>query len=738
MAFNPSKKVDELSTPSNLRKNQTNDPGFENQVGYYPYDLSHTEVLASCFGLVTPSMHLITAMGDRHVVKDDTKTILNRINGNFLNTINQYVDSFFISNRTVFPNNWDKLIPNPVKGDDLPNSARPVVPLVAYIQSFYADTATKISLRGVNLDGEESVLTELSSRFVFSRITEVAELLDELTPDDDFEFDLPTSLVVGYGISQMTFLAYILSRGQLLDYLGVQFDFRSTDGYEKSFQYKIDRFFDTYYALLQKEQIPLLNVVPSPSSDSYNFDTGVIRSGNNGINTPSDFRERYMTAIERGELLVPYFYNILVYSNASLYKDFFNSYVDLCDALVNLFGGGFQNDTIANVDAQVDFNKYGKYLNISKCLAYQLTIAQHYTNDSVDNIFTSELFMQLLRASMYPSVNNVTSEPTFDFNGVPTEYDYISYGGFYNSLISSNTPGIYSRRYIVGSLLFTLRRSLRYGDYFTTGRTRMLAVGQLSIPVDGDTSVNPVDVTLGLVTQRFLNAANRVGNKPLAYYASIMGVSPSDMPSIPRYIGHRKIELENRVITNTAGSQGEQTTNLVGYSDNMGFDVFIDDYGILLSLNSYDCLPIYNSGIDADNYLSDRFEFFNPMMQNIGDQPIRLSELVGELSNYTKTFAYTVRNAEYKYKNSKAHGVLCYNLPGFLLKFPTFRFDSWSGNLPLRNIDPDFIRDKPSLLDSLIPQITGCSPGEYYHFIVSVHNSVKSARLIQKAPGILF
>lgn len=54
------------------------------------------------------------------------------------------------------------------------------------------------------------------------------------------------------------------------------------------------------------------------------------------------------------------------------------------------------------------------------------------------------------------------------------------------------------------------------------------------------------------------------------------------------------------------------------------------------------------------------------------------------------------------------------------------------------HINPDFIRDKPSILDAVVPQMSGLSPGQYFHFITSVQNNVKSARLIQKAPGILF
>lgn len=706
MAFNPSKQSPILESATQ-RKNQTNDPDFVNDVGYYPYDLSHTEVLTPLFGLVTPSMNFITAPGDRHVVNDDLKTILNQINGNFLNTVNQYVDSFFVSNKTLLPYNWDKLIPNPVKGDDIPHSARPVVPLSFFFRSF-VDSTTPISF---TIQGSKY---ELIPRSVFNAILE-----EEWAELNDID--------ISFAISIALYLAYITSRGQLLDYLGFQFDLQQVDSelnYENDYQTSIDHFYNN---LLGSEEIYnfTFSVVDSASltEDTFTVSPGQF------ITSRSELRDFIMSAFEDGKLV--YINDLDVSSFPGLTSSisyFISNFIDVFYS---------NRETPESIDSSENPFSNGHHFNISKCLAYQLSIAEYFTNDTVDNVFTSDLFMQLLRGVMYPGTNGYTTEPVFDYNGVPTEYDLISYGGFYSSLLNEQFSGCYARRIKFASLMFLLRRSLRYGDYFSTGRTRMLAVGQLSIPVDSGVSVNPVDVTLNLVTQRFLNAANRVGNEPLRYYASIFGIVPSDRDSKPRFIAHRKVELLNQVTNNTANNQGAQTTNLVGTADNIGYDVFIDDFGVIISVTSFDVLPIYTSGIDSDNYLSDRYEYFNPMMQNIGDQTIRLSELVGFPSFRPDTFAYVVRNAEYKYKVSRAHGALCRSLPGFLLRFPlNFYANGLDGSRV--HINPDFIRDKPSILDAVVPQMSGLSPGQYFHFITSVQNNVKSARLIQKAPGILF
>lgn len=282
-----------------------------------------------------------------------------------------------------------------------------------------------------------------------------------------------------------------------------------------------------------------------------------------------------------------------------------------------------------------------------------------------------------------------------------------------------------------------LRRSLRYGDYFSTARPNMLAVGQLGINVE-DGMVSPIDVTKNLLMQRYLNAANYIGQGFLQFMTSIYGVRPSDTGTFPRFISHRKITLQNQITNNTANDQGAQTTNIVGFTDDSAFDVFIDDFGYLISLTSFDVLPVYTSGIDSSYHFTDRFDYFNPMLQNVGDQPIIASEILGNPSLQNTVFGYTMRNSEYKYKLSKVHGAFVNNLPGFMLRYPLSGYRAGLQTVFDTNISPDFIRDKPMYLDSVIPQMTGTSPGNYYHFIVSCTNQVQCARKIQATPPVLF
>lgn len=700
MAYNPSKGLSEMATPTK-RANDVNEPNFENAQGYFPYDLTHQEFITPRFGEATPSMFLHTVAGDRIAHHDNMKTILNQVNGNLLSTINQYVDSYFVPLRSVFPYNYEKLIPNPTKGDDLPNLALPQFPVNLFFSEYLDSTLAYVEYNAAGSYHNGSIRSFMTA----------------------------TSEAYGDSFKTARFLTFIyfVSRGQLLDYLGVCFDDEITNylSSERSeFQTSVDAAFRLFYEqfIAPVDGAPVTRVFGEVIPDLLNntFDPRNTTGKTYSISNLSEFRDAVATCIERG--MYPYIPAL----------EWTQGLFDLLSGFVSFW----QRDDmltranyVATINASEDPFNVG-HISLEKPLAYQQIISQYFTNDHVDNVFNSELFMQNLRSVMYPSSNGRSVEYTFDYNGVSTEYDLISAGGLFYSLISGDTAGNLNRQYVFGSLMFVLRRTLRYGDYFSTARPNMLAVGQLSINVEGG-AVSPIDVTKNLLMQRYLNAANYIGSGFLQYMNSMFGVMPSDTGTFPRFIAHRVIPLANDVTTNTADNQGYQTTNLIGVTDNNGFDVFIDDFGVVMNIVSYDVLPVYKSGIDSSYHFSDRFDFFNPMLQGIGDQHIRRSELIGNLYYRDETFGYTMRNAEYKYKVSRAHGAFVNSLSGFLVPFPISRFDSL-------NIDPDFIRDKPAYLDSIVPTLTGVSPAEYFHFAVSCTNEVNCARKIQLTPPVLF
>lgn len=737
MATNPSKQGPILN-PATQRGSKLNDPNLNLQQGYSPFDLTHAEMLTPRFGEYTPSLHLDTVPADRMVINSDIKTIHNRIDGNLLSTVNQYDDTFFVSLANLIPNAYERFIPNPVKGDDLPNSALPQIPFAGFIHELLA-SSKEVYLRNKSDDND----------VVDSYHNSILENVFHPSIGSDPGFGYGTSPVAfNYAMNYLTLVAYILSRGQLLDYLGVQYDEESvgafSPGFTNDYNSQLQDLIDQYF-------VSLTSLVGYATGVSrYNFaedaENGGLLSNNLVIDIPlgyptsyfqtlSQVRDFIQTTFERGDMMVLRF-PAEIQQGGSEAANAFSVWLirskRLYDALLSVFYSvALSPTTVDNVDAPYDLSHS---LNPLKPLAYQLCVAQYGTNDLIDNIYTADLYMQNFRSVMFPSYNSFSSEPTYVYNGVNFEYDLMSYGAWYYSFISDVNRGSLKRAYIVATMLFVMRRSLRFGDYFSTARPNMLAVGDLYINVVGG-KISPVDVTKDLLMQRYLNSANYLGQRIDSLYASVYGVVPSDRPVCPRYISHRKVTLQSQITNNTADEQGKQSTNLVGYTsedNNLGVDVFLDDYGVIISMVSYDVLPVYTSGIDGCYAFSDRFDYYNPQLQNIGDQPIKTIELYGFPSFASRVFGYQMRNAELKYKVSRAHGGLVNDLPGFIFRYPPKFY------LENNKIGPDFIRDKPMFFDQLATRMTGCSPAQYYHFVVSCVNQVHAARRMQATPPILF
>lgn len=711
MPLNPALRQETLSSPIE-RGNPLNDPQYAQQQGYNNYDLNNTQLISPRFGEVTPSTVFDTVPGDRHMLHGNGLTILNQIDANLVTQVNQYDDYFYVPYRCIFPTNWNKIIVNPTRGDDLPWKALPQIPLLHFLLRML-QSPVLFDIRYYDDEDPESV--DLSSFDV--------SMVNQLKPQEQEVFT-----------NALIYVSTILSRGQLLDYLGYCLDIPASVADVQSsrvvnkLQKAIDDYWNSIYANLN-----FLDFVAGWRLDLLDDSLTIYKNVAQNALDPKYYSKSQDLAVIRSIIFDSLEDGCFIQFGWNG-QDVPAAVLEAQSALYSMLLRVIGTFTLGNVSSEEPFDK--GFINPARVAAYQMSVAEYMTNDSIDNIYSGELFMQNLRSCMFPSISNQSVESTFSYNGVDTEYDYLTTGAFERAFWDDTVGGVNSRMYVCSSLLFFLRRSLRYGDYFATGRPNLLAVGQLSIPVS-DGQVNPIDVTKNLLMQRYLNASNWVGRRDLATYVSFFGVKPSNLPPHPVFIAHRKTPLSRNITTNTAQDQGAQTTNLLGKTDDNAFDVFIDDFGVIIGVTSYDVLPVYTTGIDRSFTTSDRFSLFNPMLQNVGDQEIELSELTGIVYGERQPFAYTVRYAQYKFGLSKSHGAFVNSLPGYTVQYPPVVFYRGS-DVTTFNINPDFIRDKPFYFDQLFEQRSGLSPANYYHFIVSVQNTHSAARKMQYQPPVLF
>ena len=372
-------------------------------------------------------------------------------------------------------------------------------------------------------------------------------------------------------------------------------------------------------------------------------------------------------------------------------------------------------------------------INIAPIFAYQIVCAHYYTNDKVDYIYSAELYRQLLQSY----VGNVSYQ-TFVYNGITTQYDFCS-GAYLNlafeqfSTIDESATSTYVSYYLYLQNVFKINRSLRYADFFTGAKVRPLAIGDVAIDVNAN-QVSAVDVTRNIQVQRFLNFVNRVGRKFEEYAGKLSGVFVKPDYHNPQYLGATNELLFNSKLENTASEQWTQsnsiTSQYVGNSKDFAFEFESDRPSIVLGLVSFDIERAYNKSINPEAFHIDRFDYFNPFMQHIGDQPILGASYDVSMYTHPETmyFGYQTRHAEYKEKYSYCDG-------GFNDdSLPTWLFV----NKPIDEnvVSPEAIRSYPEEFDQFYLILNGLT-SDYFHFIVDFYNICNASRPMIKSPNIL-
>lgn len=382
--------------------------------------------------------------------------------------------------------------------------------------------------------------------------------------------------------------------------------------------------------------------------------------------------------------------------------------------------------------------------NLSRLAAYQLVCAQFYTNDSIDFVFDANRYRQLMWYYFRNLVKNSSTPPTQEFtmNGLTYDYDAFSAhvldgilaslltGVAASSLYATSSVTVTNLSYLSG--LFGFRSSLKFKDYFTGSHAHPLAVADSSFDAS-NTSV--IDITKNIQKQRFLNAVNRVGGRIQDYMKEIFNSELAPDYHDPFYIAHTSDIVYGSEVENTGSDQFSRETSVTSALRSNGsryeFTYEPDRDCILIGLTYFDIARSYSRSIDRHFFHLDRYDWFNPYMQFIGDQKVYQEEVGTFAHPWTQSaFAYQLRHMEYKQRYNEASGGFIQNLPGW-----TFLADLKSSLS--HAITPEFIRCKNSELDQFYVSLTGYSLGNYFHFIVKNTNDCSGSRPMAYAPSIL-
>lgn len=360
-------------------------------------------------------------------------------------------------------------------------------------------------------------------------------------------------------------------------------------------------------------------------------------------------------------------------------------------------------------------------VDLSRVIAYQITCISQVTDASIDYLFNAQLFRNVLFPLQSPAV--------FTWNGQPVLYDTFSKAMFTEIWFSKANFSSTCQK------LFSYAKSLKFGDYFTQMRPQPYAVGDRNLNIG--IGVDVVEVTRKIVYQRFLNWSNRVGPKYEDYIKSLTGMDALPDPTEPALITHSRGTVSGFEVENTGEAQltekNSVTTLLRDTGSSFEFNIVVSEPSILLGLTSYDMPRLYTRLMDRANLKENRFDFFNHMMQYIGDQEVKAIELDAS-QNPNRNIGYTTRDMQYKMQVDQASG-------GFVFALPSWGFtseDSDNDKSLAYGINPEFIRNLNQDFDRFFSSLTGNSLGTYFHFILKYKNDFSEMeRAMDVAPDIL-
>lgn len=734
--------------------NPANDPNLKPIKGYSKFQPNMSLYKTHTFGLIEPHFAFDVVPDDKKVqYRSGTDLDTQNLKAPMMTPMRVMKDTFFVPIRALLPHNADLLVTNPLTGQDI--DATKVNTLIHFGcttagNRYFGDAINAMSHRWWRT---VAGYTGNSGTTAFG---------DSAT----FFAQLVLSNFLAYQI-----LSPILSYGSLAQSLGYNFAFGYTGlRHDNGDRMDFDQTFDilmnfvrghvkSFNITLGVPNITAVNAAPTIDRQTLYVRCDVDHNNLENVNQYYCIRA-ILELIAQG--YVPEAISDLALTNAAdttvYFSDTASGYSRQTSSSNFVWWNGYNE--------QVAIGSTAEQVNINRLIGYQLLCASFYTDDAIDYVYTAKLWHENMW-SLYRNIyyNNLASlrNAYYMLNGIEMQYDVTSavivqdlLNGLndFDSLVWDSgsdsgtdgfaqfTNGIPDATYEKIAFyynIFGYQRSLRYRDYFVGARTLPLAVGDVNVQVNSNL-VNVVDVTKKIQMQRFLNQVNRVGRRVREYSAGIFGVAPKKDTDEVIFLSHIAFNVGAEETSNTGSDQLSMaqttTSKLRKNGSNFIFDSDFTEFGVVLGVTYFDVTRPLIDGLDRTLLHRDRFEMFNPFMQNIGDQPVSQMEIAPiQGAGY---FGYKLRYSEYKQRTDRIAGGFKDYLPGFA--FPTDINDlanPFSSSPLSLKISPDFIRSKPHEFDKFFNVLSTFSPAGYFHFIIRHDNEVSANRPMESAPSIL-
>lgn len=267
--------------------------------------------------------------------------------------------------------------------------------------------------------------------------------------------------------------------------------------------------------------------------------------------------------------------------------------------------------------------------------------------------------------------------------------------------------------------------------------------GALGIDTGSPAGANPVNATnLGIESpfnvndlryafaiQRILEREARSGSRYTEYLHSAFGVSaPDQRLQRPEYLGGKRIPLNIQQVVSTNGSEDGSLANIAAYSlsnGRAGYSKSFVEHGYVIGVAAIRSVHHYTQGVEKMWLRENRFEFYDPALMNIGEQPVYQCELYADgttmpVSGDKPVFGYQEAWADLRYRKNLITGQV--TAQSGLLSAYALQDDY--GNAPV--IGKQFVEENDTILDPVLE----VAPSTQDPFILDMYHKVEAVRIL--------
>lgn len=170
------------------------------------------------------------------------------------------------------------------------------------------------------------------------------------------------------------------------------------------------------------------------------------------------------------------------------------------------------------------------------------------------------------------------------------------------------------------------------------------------------------DLRVAFQIQKYKESLARGGSRYTEILESIFGVrSPDARLQRSEYIGGERFLVNMQQVLQTSSSdQTSPQGNASGFSKTFGsggrFEYAAPEHGIVMMFIGIRPVHSYQDGIDPYWMRHELFDFYNPLLANIGEQPIPTRALYAYGVDEDQVFGYTEAWGDYRSKRSYVSG----------------------------------------------------------------------------------